>query len=563
MLERTRRAWARAGSGRARATATSGTAHTVRPVGAADTLRQVSRRARSADTVRSLRPTHAVRSLLRGAAEGWAAVRRAPRRTVAAEALGCLLTAALGLIPLLLLPPDRPVLAVLEALYAALLMPLRRSRPVLSVLGTGPLLVGPNIWVLAVVPLIVLPATRRIAPPRRAWHAVWAACAVVAVLTVAVRLFRPGVWAEELAGNGVSAVLLVLLPALAGVLLGRRRPLVSLLRERNAYLEQARSLTAAAARLEERTRIAGEMHDLLGHRLSLISVHAGALELAAARQAPPLAGQAELLRTTAGTAMEELRDILGLLRREDVAAAVPEPDANRGTREDITALVTESRQAGVTVELDWSLPDTAEPGPRTRQSLHRVVREGLTNVLKHASGAPTRVRVGISPADGISLGGRGSSPGGRTSSGSKGDPGGKGSSPGWIEVSVTNEAPRAGRHQGTGSRSGLAGLEERIALLGGSFAAGPLPDGGFRLAAVLPYRPDGTTLAVPALAVPALAVPALAVPPSGTPPTGTSPPLSDEVLTWPRVLGAGCAATLVILPTATFLIMLLAMAALR
>ncbi|MFE7125380.1 sensor histidine kinase [Streptomyces sp. NPDC057617] len=518
----------------------------------------MSRRARSADTVRSLRPAHAVRSLLRGAAEGWAAVRRAPRRTVAAEALGCLLTAALGLIPLLLLPPDRPVLAVLEALYAALLMPLRRGRPVLAVLGTGPLLVGPNIWVLAVVPLIVLPATRRIAPPRRAWHAVWAACAVVAVLTVAVRLFRPGVWAEELAGNGVSAVLLVLLPAFAGVLLGRRRPLVSLLRERNAYLEQARSLTAAAARLEERTRIAGEMHDLLGHRLSLISVHAGALELAAARQAPPLAGQAELLRTTAGTAMEELRDILGLLRREDVAAAVPEPDANRGTREDITALVAESRQAGVTVELDWSLPDTAEPGPRTRQSLHRVVREGLTNVLKHASGAPTRVRVGISPADGISLGGRGSSPGGRTSSGSKGDPGGKGSSPGWIEVSVTNEAPRAGRHQGTGSRSGLAGLEERIALLGGSFAAGPLPDGGFRLAAVLPCRPDGTTVAVPALAVHALAVP-----PSGTPPTGTSPPLSDEVLTWPRVLGAGCAATLVILPTATFLIMLLAMAALR
>lgn len=536
VLERTRRAWARARSGTAHSIAGSGTGHTVRPVRSANAVRRMSRRARSA---------HAVRSLLRGTAESWAAVRRAPRRTVAAEALGCLLTAALGLIPLLLVPPDRPVLAVLEALYAAFLMPLRRGRPVLAVLGTGPLLVGPNIWVLAVVPLIVLPATRRIAPPRRAWHAVWAACAVAAVLTVAGRLlFRPGAWAEELAGNGVSAVLLVLLPALAGVLLGRRRPLVSLLRERNAYLEQARSLTAAAARLEERTRIAGEMHDLLGHRLSLISVHAGALELAAARQAPPLAGQAELLRTTAGTAMEELRDILGLLRREDAGMPVPEPDANRGTREDIAALVAESRQAGVTVELDWSLPntapDTAELSPRTRQSLHRVVREGLTNVLKHASGAPTRVEVGISAGGGSA-------------------PGSRGSEPGWIEVSVTNDAPRAGRHQGAGSRSGLAGLEERIALLGGSFAAGPLPNGGFRLAAVLPCRPDGITLAVPALAVP----PPGAVSPPATPSTGTSPPLSDEVLTWPRVLGAGCAATLVILPTATFLIMLLAMAALR
>ncbi|MFC5673667.1 histidine kinase [Streptomyces incanus] len=77
----------------------------------------------------------------------------------------------------------------------------------------------------------------------------------------------------------------------------RGRPLVSLLRERNAYLEQARTLTAAAARPAERNRIAGETHDLLGHRLSLISVHAGAFELAAARQAPALVGHVELLRT--------------------------------------------------------------------------------------------------------------------------------------------------------------------------------------------------------------------------------------------------------------------------
>ncbi|MFD7893589.1 sensor histidine kinase [Streptomyces sp. NPDC059743] len=514
---RTRRAWARA---------RSGTAHAMW----------------------SVRPAHVVRSLRREASEGRAALRRAPRRTVAAEVLGCLLTAALGLIPLLLLHRDRPVLAVLEALYAAFLLPLRRCRPVLAVLGTAPLLVGPNVWVLAVVPLVVLPATRRIAPPRRAWHAVWAACAVTAVLTVVGSPFRPGAWAEELAGNGVSAVLLVLLPALAGILLGRRRPLVSLLRERNAYLEQARSLTAATARLEERTRIAGEMHDLLGHRLSLISVHAGALELAAARQAPPLAGQAELLRTTAGTAMEELRDILGLLRREDAAVSVSVstsepvtvpvavPERSRGTREDITALVAESRQAGVTVELDWSLPDTAEPGPRTRQSLHRVVREGLTNVLKHASGAPARVEV----RDDL----------------------------GRIEVSVTNEAPRAGSHQGAGNRSGLAGLEERIALLGGSFTAGPLRGGGFRLAAVLPCRPDGIALAVGPLTLPSgtgelAAGVSGASRGSGAPHAGTRPPLSDEVLTWPRVLGAGCVATLVILPTAAFLIMLLTMAALR
>ncbi|MFJ9208980.1 sensor histidine kinase [Streptomyces sp. NPDC102264] len=484
-----------------------------------------------------------VRSVRNEAAGAWPAVRRAPRRTVVTETLTVVLTGALGLVPLLLVRPDRPVLAVLEALYAACLMPLRRYRPVQAVLGTGPLLVGPNVWVLAVVPLIVLSATRRIAPPR-AWRAAGIACAVCVVLTISGSLIVPGAWVEHLAGNAASAVLLVVLPALAGTLLGRRRPLVSLLRERNAYLEQARSLTAAAARMEERTRIAGEMHDLLGHRLSLISVHAGALEMAAARQAPPLAGQAELLRTTAGTAMEELRDILGLLRREDATSV---SDSDRGTREDISALVAESRRAGVTVELDWSVPDTADPSPRTRQSIHRVVREGLTNVLKHASGAPTRVEVG------------------------KGN--------GGIEVSVTNEAPREGRHPQPGNRSGLVGLEERIALLGGSFTAGPLWDGGFRVTALLPSRPNGmprTAVPPPATSGPgarelgarelgalgqgALGQGALG---QGAVRTGTRPPLSSEVLTWPRVLGAGCAAAFVVLPTAAFLMFLLTMAVLR
>ncbi|MEV6418844.1 histidine kinase [Streptomyces sp. NPDC051662] len=490
-----------------------------------DVRRLPPERTRGAWARAGIATAHAARSVRREVTEGWAAARRAPRRTVATGTLAVVSAAALGLIPLLLLPPERPVLAVLEALFAGCLIPLRRYRPVVAVLGTGPLLVGPNVWVLALVPLIVVSATRRITPPRRAWLAAGTACAVTLVLTTAGSLIVPGPWLTDAVGNAVSAVLLVLLPALAGTLLGRRRPLVSLLRERNAYLEQARSLTAAAARMEERTRIAGEMHDLLGHRLSLISVHAGALEMAAARQAPPLAGQAELLRTTAGTAMEELRDILGLLRREEVAS---EPEAGRGTREDISALVAESRRAGVGVELVWSVPDTADPNPRTRQSLHRVVREGLTNVLKHASGAPTRVEV-------------------MEVSGTAGE----------IEVSVTNAAPGSDRHPQPGNRSGLVGLEERITLLGGSFMAGPLRDGGFRVAARLPSRPNG----MPPLAVPP---PPTNEPADGrTARTGTRPPLSTEVLTWPRVLGAGCAASLVILPTAAFLVVLLATAVLR
>ncbi|WP_405525132.1 histidine kinase [Streptomyces canus] len=471
-------------------------------------------------------------------AESWAAMRTAPRRTVIAESLLCALTASFGLVPLLLVRPDRPALAVLEALWATLLVAARRDRPVAAVLGVSPLLVGHNIWTLAAVALVVLSATRRVAPTRRAWQVVGTACVAVAPLTVVQVIPRWEDLPVELAGNAVSVVLLLLLPALAGTLLGRRRLLVNLLRERNSYLEQARSLSASTARLAERNRIAGEMHDLLGHRLSLISVHAGALELAAARQAPPLSGQAELLRTTAGTAMEELREILGVLRHADLA---DESGSDRGTREDIAALVAESRRAGGVIELDWSVPDSAVVGGRTRQAIHRVVREGLTNVLKHASGAPTRVEVR--------------------------------SAGGGTEVSVTNGVPRTeGRSQG-GTHSGLAGLQERISLLGGAFEAGAAPNGGFRVAAWLPSQ-EQQEEGVHAYAGTAVTPPTDALRPvSGATGQGgqgrqagqggSRSPLSDEILTWPRVLGAGCASVLVILPTVGYLMFLLLTASLR
>ncbi|MER6525807.1 histidine kinase [Streptomyces sp. NPDC001508] len=500
------------------------------------------------------------RRLRRAAAENRAALRAARPRTVVVESLLFALAGAFALVPLLLVPPERLVWAVLEGVWAALLVPVRRARPGAAVLGSALLVVGDNVWTLAVAPLIVLSATRRLAPPRRAWLTVGAACAVVGVLTVVRDLVRP----EEpplaaplaLIGNAVSVVLLLLLPALAGTLLGRRRLLVNLLRERNAYLEQARTLTAVAARMEERNRIAGEMHDLLGHRLSLISVHAGALELAVARKAPALAEQAELLRTTAGTAMEELRDILDVLRHEDMPDPMDGTGDDRGTHDDITALVKESQRAGSTVQLEWSVPDRVEMGPRTRQAIHRVVREGLTNVLKHASGAPTRVAV----------------KGGHT----------------WIEVSVTNEAPHAAGPSRGGNRSGLAGCQERISLLGGTFEAGTLANGGFRMAAWLPahgngppeaiarprasaapladtarHRSDGTAYAHSDGTAYAPSDGTAYAPSDGNVRKGARAPLPDEVLTWPRVLGSGCVALLVVLPTVAFLVVLLAEAALR
>lgn len=506
--------------------------------------------------------TAARRAAVREARECLAAVRAAPGRTRAAEGAAFVLALAAVLLPLLAVPADRPVPAVLEGLWAALLVPARRHRPVAAVLGSFTLIATHNVWALLVLPVVVLSAARRITPARRAWHAVLAACALGLTESLLHGLSGPHPLLEQIAGDAVTALFLVILPALSGTLLGQRRPLVSLLRERNAYLEQARALTGATARAEERARIAGEMHDLLGHRLSLISVHAGALELAAARQAPPLAERAELLRTTAGTAMEELREILDVLRRGETEGGAAEgTEAGRGTREDVTALVAGARRAGVEAELHWSGPDTSDAGPRVRQALHRVVREALTNVLKHAGGSRTSVRVAVTA--------------GRT------------------VVGVTSAMPPATSRPGGGNRSGLAGLEERIAVLGGTFTAGPAPDGTFRVAAELPSRAegghgtrgagdalgahgvpgaDGAHVAEHALAGAAFSTARTAADAvdvagahdagahdAGGAPSGARAPLSSEILTWPRLLGAGCTAAVVILLSAGALAAVLAL----
>lgn len=440
------------------------------------------------------------------------AVRAAPRRTVVIESVLAGLVLVCSLVPLPLLPPAHPVPVVLVGVWAALLVPARRRYPTLAVLGCMPVLAGENVWATVVVPCVVWSAVRRIPSARRAWTAVGATAAGSVLLAVAGQAQSELPTLPYLVTGAGLAALFVLLPALSGRVLGHRRPLLGLLRERNAYLEQARFLTDEAARMEERTRIAAEMHDLLGHRIGLISVHAGALQLAAEKQAPPLAPQAELLHTTAGTAMDELRGILGVLRHQS-----GEDIGERGTRESLSALVADSRNAGVDVELHWNGPELTNADARTRQAVHRVAREGLTNALKHAPGA--RVRVTFQGEDE------------------------------WVVITVVNDAPPKPCSPGAGNRSGLVGLHERISLLGGVLHAAPRPEGGFVLSARIPVRP--AVQSAYALASKPLSDGA-----------GSRPPLSTEVLTWPRILGGGCAALLVLLPTIGGTIALLIMAVL-
>ncbi|NVI91548.1 hypothetical protein HUX53_30800 [Actinomadura sp. BRA 177] len=241
--------------------------------------------------------------------------------------------------------------------------------------------------------------------------------------------------------------------ALLGMYAAARRRVLQALTERAERAERERHLLAERARAEERARLAAEMHDVVAHRVTLMVLQAGALRVRAPDE--PTRAAAEELRGTGCQALEELRDVIGLLRR-DPGQAPAEPLL------DLSALVAESAAVGVPVELaEHGDPPSASPA--VGRTAYRVVQEALTNARKHAPGAAVHVDVRYR-TDGVTL-------------------------------SVRNAAPaRAPDAElaASGSGTGLAGLRERVELIGGTFTAGPHED-GFRVAASLPaYVPVAT-----------------------------------------------------------------------
>ncbi|WP_167977652.1 sensor histidine kinase [Lentzea indica] len=391
----------------------------------------------------------------------------------------------------LLAPLGRPVdwwLIVASAVWAAALVPISARRPRWAMLLTTPLHAVNNLLAIAPTSLVIFRSARSV----RSQPQLWALVGVTAVLQAAfgaLHAWRAGDSLEEyLLGTAFTVVFLLVFPAVAGALVGRRKPLTQVLMERNDYLEHARELTASTARSATRAHIASEMHDMLSHRLRQLTAHAGALELSAAQQAPELREQVELIRKTSTVAMEELREILGVL-------GTIEADEDAGTRADVERLVAASAAAGVSVHLDWSGADLADADARLRRAVHRVVREALTNVHKHAPSARTRVSVQVADR---------------------------------VHVEVVNgpsSEPRGG-----GTRRGLIGLEERVGLIGGTLSAGPGVS-GFRVAADLPLHPvvqEETGAAGAVVEAP--------------------PPITAEILTVPRVIGSGCLGTLAVVP---------------
>ncbi|MGI5472392.1 sensor histidine kinase [Streptomyces sp. CA-132043] len=271
-----------------------------------------------------------------------------------------------------------------------------------------------------------------------------------------------------LGGVLVNFVLVVLVPLLLGLYMGERRAVLAGLVERAERAEREQQLLAEAARAEERQRIAGEMHDVVSHQVSLIVVHANALATVA-HDPKVTAEAAEIIRTAGRQALTELREMLGLLKNGpgpepaatdgDNAAAPAEAEGAAVDR--IAALADSSRAAGLSV----ALQSEGAPRPLAEQverAAYRVVQEALTNVHKHAPGALTDIRVAYEAST--------------------------------LCVSVTNGPPARpadASPDGTGpllpsGGHGLIGLAERVRLAGGDLTTGPRDGGGFQVHATLP-----------------------------------------------------------------------------
>ncbi|MER7130572.1 sensor histidine kinase [Streptosporangium saharense] len=234
-----------------------------------------------------------------------------------------------------------------------------------------------------------------------------------------------------------------------GLYVHHRRRLAAAMRERAARVETEARLRAEQAGQEARTAIAREIHDVLGHRLSLLSVHAGALEYHPDAPAEEVARAARVIRESAHQALQDLREVIGVLRAP--VGELPQP-----TFADVRQLVAESDRAGMRVTMAEEHTGTVPEG--LGRTAYRIVQEALTNARRHARGASVRVRISGAPGAGLTVE-VGNDAGGRT-----------------VEPAG---ATRPGR--------GLIGLAERVALVEGRLEYGPTETGGWRLAAWLPW----------------------------------------------------------------------------
>ncbi|MFI6207455.1 sensor histidine kinase [Streptomyces sp. NPDC051041] len=267
--------------------------------------------------------------------------------------------------------------------------------------------------------------------------------------------------------TGKLAVVLYAVVVVLGIALrGRREARAELVRQTTLTTEERARRTL----LEERSRIARELHDVVAHHMSVISIQAQVAPHLV--QDPPeelrenLAG----IRQNAVEALTELRRVLDVLRSEPLVPHAGEdgsgaaPHAPQPTLDRLPALVENTRAAGLTVTTEITGERRPLP-PAVELSAYRIVQEALSNVLRHAPGATAHVALAYGPRE--------------------------------LRVEVVNTRPGRAAPPSSGAGHGLLGMRERAAMLGGSLTAGPGADGGYRVRALLPV-PSRTGPAIPA-----------------------------------------------------------------
>ncbi|MEJ5866773.1 histidine kinase [Pseudokineococcus sp. 5B2Z-1] len=364
--------------------------------------------------------------------------------------------------------PETEVVPRLATVVVVVVLLLLRGRAPLAVTaGTALLmLTGQPVQVAALVALLQVAV-------RSSWRRTSVAAGLLLVgYAAALVVHRSTPWAAWLESAAVlvtGAVLLLGATAGAGLYAGARRQLLAEARERADRAEADRARHAERARERERARIAREMHDVLAHRLTVLALHAGALEYGARATGGEVAETAGVVRESAHRALQELRDVLGVLR----AASDDGPDDAGGgglrpppALADVQGLVDEAAAATgspVRLTVDGDLDAVSAP---TGRAAYRVVQEGLTNARRHAPGAAVLVVVRVPAGSGDVV----------------------------VEVRNDPPPPAAGAPPVAGLAgrgSGLLGVAERAALLGGQVEHGPTPDGGHRLAVRLPGAGTG------------------------------------------------------------------------
>ncbi|MEU4422349.1 histidine kinase [Actinoplanes sp. NPDC024001] len=371
--------------------------------------------------------------------------RRATARNRLADAIAVALALAYGSLMLLLGDATRPGaflpwqvdVAIGLACAAALL--LRRRHPLgvtVALLPFGAV----SIMATGAITMALFTAAVRFRPP------LLLLLGAVNVVTGGIYFMlhaRPAyeIWVDLLIRTVVTAAALGW-----GLFMQAYRRLTASLREQAARLRAEQELREDRARLTERARIAREMHDVLAHRMSLISLHAGALEVRERVSADELSVAAGAIRTSAHEALEELRAVVG------VPSGRPEPP--QPGLADMAGLVASVRAAGMAVDYANAVPPDGPPVVLGRTA-YRIVQEGLTNARKHGSRPAAAVRVAGSA-------GRG------------------------LRITITNPLSGTATAHAPTSGLGLVGIGERVALAGGQVRFGP-ERGEFRLEAELPW----------------------------------------------------------------------------